>query len=179
MIRLVTKAFRWSSVQITFLLQKTAFSGLFQDHPVVLSSQQQTLGLVIHLLQERSGRSRLDGQCDKKKSRREGEPPSCTSSHQNLQDQVVICLFVQADKITNMIGYPEYIMNNTALEEKYSDLFAEENSYFANSVRFNKVRWIDLSLLLQIFLYCYRSFSIVVDLSQLLYFSPSGCCERT
>jgi len=44
----------------------------------------------------------------------------------------------KADKITNMIGYPEYIMNNTALEEKYSDLFAEENSYFANSVRFNK-----------------------------------------
>ena len=102
----------------------------------------------MHLLQERSGRSRLDGQCDKKKSRREGEPPSCTSSHPSLQDQVVICLFVQADKITNMIGYPEYIMNNTALEEKYSDLFAEENSYFANSVRFNKVRWIDLSLLL-------------------------------
>ena len=57
-------------------------------------------------------------------------------------------MFVQADKITNMIGYPEYIMNNTALEEKYSDLFAEENSYFANSVRFNKVLWIDLSLLL-------------------------------
>ena len=45
----------------------------------------------------------------------------------------------QADMITNMIGYPEYIMNNSALEEKYSDLFAEENSYFANSVRFNKV----------------------------------------
>ena len=41
--------------------------------------------------------------------------------------------------ITNMIGYPDYIMNNSALEEKYSDLFAEENSYFANSVRFNKV----------------------------------------
>ena len=38
MIRLVTKAFRWNSVQITFLLQKTAFSGLFLDHPVVLSS---------------------------------------------------------------------------------------------------------------------------------------------
>ena len=45
----------------------------------------------------------------------------------------------QADMITNMIGYPDYIMNNSALEEKYSDLFAEENSYFANSVRFNKV----------------------------------------
>ena len=93
----------------------------------------------MHLLQERSGRSRLDGQCDTKKSRREGEPPSCTSSRQSLQDQVVICLFVQADKITNMIGYPEYIMNNTALEEKYSDLFVEENSYFANQVRFNQV----------------------------------------
>ena len=38
MIRLVTKAFRWNSVQITFLSQKTAFSGLLYDHPVVLSS---------------------------------------------------------------------------------------------------------------------------------------------
>ena len=45
----------------------------------------------------------------------------------------------QADKITNMIGDPEYIMNNSALEEKYSDLFVEENSYFANQVRFNQV----------------------------------------
>ena len=45
----------------------------------------------------------------------------------------------QADKITNMIGYPEYIMNNSALEEKYSDLFVEENAYFANQVRFNQV----------------------------------------
>ena len=140
----------------------------------------------MHLLQERSGRSRLDGQCDKKKSRREGEPLSCTSSHQSLQDQVVICLFVQADKITNMIGYPEYIMNNTALEEKYSDLFAEENSYFANSVRFNKVLWIDLSLLL----YFSPSTSLChISLDYLTrpkksswatnYFSPSGCCERT
>ena len=51
----------------------------------------------------------------------------------------------QADMITNMIGYPDYIMNNSALEEKYSDLFAEENSYFANSVRFNKVSQYDHS----------------------------------
>ena len=54
----------------------------------------------------------------------------------------------QADMITNMIGYPEYIMNNSALEEKYSDLFAEENSYFANSVRFNKVSY-DHSIILE------------------------------
>ena len=55
---------------------------------------------------------------------------------------IMYCIHDQADMITNMIGYPEYIMNNSALEEKYSDLFAEENSYFANSVRFNKV-WYD------------------------------------
>lgn len=44
----------------------------------------------------------------------------------------------KADMITNMIGYPGYIMNNTALEEKYSDLEVEEESYFNNSVRFNQ-----------------------------------------
>ena len=65
--------------------------------------------------------------------------------------------------ITNMIGYPEYIMNNSALEEKYSDLFAEENSYFANSVRFNKVSFISLSimnlrLLVQVVMMCLSRF---------------------
>jgi endothelin-converting enzyme len=46
----------------------------------------------------------------------------------------------KADKITNMVGYPDYIMNNTALEEKYADLEVVEGEYFQNSVRFNKVR---------------------------------------
>ena len=56
--------------------------------------------------------------------------------------------------ITNMIGYPDYIMNNSALEEKYSDLFAEENSYFANSVRFNKVSR-DHYIILELFIVKY------------------------
>jgi len=42
----------------------------------------------------------------------------------------------KADKITNMIGYPDYIINNTALEEKYKDL-SIENDYFQNNVNFN------------------------------------------
>ena len=44
----------------------------------------------------------------------------------------------KADRITNMIGYPDYIMNNTALEEKYADLTVDEESYFRNSVNFNQ-----------------------------------------
>ena len=42
----------------------------------------------------------------------------------------------KADKITNMIGYPDYIVNNTALEEKYKDLPVGEG-YFENSINFN------------------------------------------
>ena len=45
----------------------------------------------------------------------------------------------KADKITNMIGYPDYILNNTALEEKYKDLSIGDG-YFENSVNFNN--WI-------------------------------------
>jgi len=42
----------------------------------------------------------------------------------------------KADKITNMIGYPDYIVNNTALEEKYKDLQVGEE-YFENNINFN------------------------------------------
>ena len=41
----------------------------------------------------------------------------------------------KADKITNMIGYPDYIVNNTALEEKYKDLSVSDQ-YFENNVNF-------------------------------------------
>jgi len=42
----------------------------------------------------------------------------------------------KAEKITNMIGYPDYIVNNTALEEKYKDLPVGEG-YFENNINFN------------------------------------------
>jgi hypothetical protein len=36
----------------------------------------------------------------------------------------------KAEKITNMIGYPEYIVNNTALNEKYKKLEINQVRYY-------------------------------------------------
>ena len=43
----------------------------------------------------------------------------------------------KAEKITNMIGFPDYITNNTALEEKYKNLSVSED-YFQNNLQFNQ-----------------------------------------
>lgn len=43
----------------------------------------------------------------------------------------------KAEKITNMIGFPDYIINNTALEEKYHELNVGED-YFQNNLHFNQ-----------------------------------------
>ena len=43
----------------------------------------------------------------------------------------------KAEKITNMIGFPDYIVNNTALEEKYQELRVGEE-YFQNNLHFNQ-----------------------------------------
>ena len=43
----------------------------------------------------------------------------------------------KAEKITNMIGFPDYIINNTALEEKYQELNVAED-YFQNNLHFNQ-----------------------------------------
>lgn len=43
----------------------------------------------------------------------------------------------KAEKITNMIGFPDYIINNTALEEKYQELNVGED-YFQNNLHFNQ-----------------------------------------
>ena len=45
----------------------------------------------------------------------------------------------KAEKITNMIGFPDYIVNNTALEEKYAQLKVTDD-YFQNNLNFN--RWV-------------------------------------
>lgn len=44
----------------------------------------------------------------------------------------------KAEKITNMIGFPDYIINNTALEEKYHELNVLEGDYFQNNLHFNQ-----------------------------------------
>ena len=43
----------------------------------------------------------------------------------------------KAEKITNMIGFPDYIINNTALEEKYHELNVADD-YFQNNLHFNQ-----------------------------------------
>ena len=81
----------------------------------------------------------------------------------------------KADKITNMIGYPDYIMNNTALEEKYSDLVVEEDKYFQNSIRFNQVQLHDFILSLFHFSSLLASLFLHIELivSYLVILAPS------
>lgn len=43
----------------------------------------------------------------------------------------------KAEKITNMVGYPDYIVNKTALTDKYAKLEITRD-YFGNAIKFNK-----------------------------------------
>ena len=43
----------------------------------------------------------------------------------------------KAEKITNMIGFPDFITNNTALTEKYKDLEVSDD-YFQNNIHFTQ-----------------------------------------
>ncbi|XP_018913127.2 endothelin-converting enzyme homolog isoform X2 [Bemisia tabaci] len=45
---------------------------------------------------------------------------------------------VKVDAITDMIGYPDFIMNPQALDDKYKDLTIREDEYFQNNVRSNQ-----------------------------------------
>lgn len=44
----------------------------------------------------------------------------------------------KADAITNMIGFPDYIMNSAQLDDYYKRLEFKDNDYFANNIRVNK-----------------------------------------
>ncbi|XP_055922189.1 neprilysin-3 isoform X2 [Eupeodes corollae] len=44
----------------------------------------------------------------------------------------------KADAITDMIGFPEYILNTTQLDEKYKDLHLNSTEYFNNNLRINQ-----------------------------------------
>ncbi|KAJ8680284.1 hypothetical protein QAD02_016071 [Eretmocerus hayati] len=44
----------------------------------------------------------------------------------------------KANAITDMIGFPDFILNPRELDEKYTDLFIEPTEYFLNNVRLNK-----------------------------------------
>ncbi|KAK2148889.1 hypothetical protein LSH36_477g02015 [Paralvinella palmiformis] len=41
----------------------------------------------------------------------------------------------KADAVVDMIGFPPYILNTTALNEKYDKLFINESEYFQNNIR--------------------------------------------
>ncbi|XP_049783142.1 endothelin-converting enzyme homolog isoform X1 [Schistocerca cancellata] len=44
----------------------------------------------------------------------------------------------KADAITDMIGFPDYILNPAELDQKYKDLEIKEDEYFENNIRVNK-----------------------------------------
>uniref|UniRef100_A0A8D8LU72 Endothelin-converting enzyme 1 n=1 Tax=Cacopsylla melanoneura TaxID=428564 RepID=A0A8D8LU72_9HEMI len=52
----------------------------------------------------------------------------------------------KADAITDMIGFPNYIMDTKKLDEKYEDLEVRENEYFQNNIR---ASWHSLKVLLK------------------------------
>ncbi len=44
----------------------------------------------------------------------------------------------KANAITDMIGYPDYILDDNALDEKYSRLEVHPDAYFDNSIRYHR-----------------------------------------
>ncbi|XP_076756749.1 M13 family metallopeptidase neprilysin 3 isoform X2 [Xylocopa sonorina] len=44
----------------------------------------------------------------------------------------------KANAITDMIGYPDFILNQDELDERYKDLTIKQNEYFENNIRVNK-----------------------------------------
>ncbi|KPJ19277.1 Endothelin-converting enzyme 1 [Papilio machaon] len=44
---------------------------------------------------------------------------------------------IKADAITDMIGFPDYILNKEELDKQYSDLEVKPNQYFENNIAFN------------------------------------------
>ncbi|KPI97453.1 Endothelin-converting enzyme 1 [Papilio xuthus] len=44
---------------------------------------------------------------------------------------------IKADAITDMIGFPDYILNKEELDKQYSDLEVKPNEYFENNIAFN------------------------------------------
>lgn len=41
----------------------------------------------------------------------------------------------KADAISDMIGFPDYILNPSQLDEKYKDLTIDPGKYFENNIR--------------------------------------------
>lgn len=44
---------------------------------------------------------------------------------------------LKADAITDMIGFPDYILNGKELDKQYSDLNVKLNEYFQNNIEVN------------------------------------------
>lgn len=44
----------------------------------------------------------------------------------------------KANAITDMIGFPNFILNHYELDERYRDLTVKQNDYFNNNIRVNK-----------------------------------------
>lgn len=44
----------------------------------------------------------------------------------------------KANAITDMIGFPAFILSASELDQRYQDLAIEENEYFQNNIRINK-----------------------------------------
>lgn len=44
----------------------------------------------------------------------------------------------KANAITDMIGFPDFILNQIELNERYSDLIIKPDEYFSNNIRVNK-----------------------------------------
>lgn len=53
-----------------------------------------------------------------------------------MDDETRELAIEKANAITDMIGFPEYILNPTELDAKYMDLIVNRSEYFDNNVRF-------------------------------------------
>lgn len=55
-----------------------------------------------------------------------------------MDDQTRELAKEKADAITDMIGFPDFILDNTKLDKRYEGLEFEENQYFLNNILVNK-----------------------------------------
>lgn len=44
----------------------------------------------------------------------------------------------KADAISDMIGFPDYILNPAELDEKYKDLIIDPDKYFENNIKYEQ-----------------------------------------
>lgn len=52
-----------------------------------------------------------------------------------MDEETRVLAVEKADAISDMIGFPDYILNPAQLDEKYKDLTIDPDKYFENNIK--------------------------------------------